>query len=46
MSARAYAYSMLILKIFFFVLGVKHKINVSTTLIIIKLNTVTKVRKL
>ena len=25
MSARAYAYSMLILKIFFFVLGVKHK---------------------
>ena len=44
MSARAYAYSMLVLKIFSFVLGVWRKCGYN--LYHIKLNILTKVRKL
>ena len=46
MSARAYAYSMLVLKTFFFVLGVWHKCGYNLYNNIIKLNILTKVRKL
>lgn len=46
MSARAYVYSMLVLKIFFFVLGVWRKRGYNLYHNITKLNILTKVWKL